>query len=251
MASLVVLAKRYLSAIFSTSSADTLQQDKSSTMLTDSAVIDDEINKLFSRVPHHLHGSLVKRILNQYKSRTKPHLLAIPAEIRNAIFKQALVQSRSVQINSRPTRVPGLLGVCKQIRDETIKSFYTLNTFEVQLYSYNVYAVMPALGVWHRYNAPLGNVNEARAPRHITNIDIVHTGRADWNNFVDWCKLIHAKSVIRYGKPILPGTSTERMMLTCLHDLVDDEQSRPWCEVEKTVQKFRDFLIGENPDWER
>ena len=29
-------------------------------MLTDSAVIDDEINKLFSRVPHHLHGSLVK-----------------------------------------------------------------------------------------------------------------------------------------------------------------------------------------------
>ncbi|KAK3723666.1 hypothetical protein LTR37_001547 [Vermiconidia calcicola] len=251
MASLVALAKRYLSAIFSTSNADNVQQGMSSMMLTDSALIDHEINKLFSQVPHHLHGSLVKRVLNQYKPRTKPHLLAIPAEIRNAIFKDVVIQSHSIQIDTRPTKVPGLLGVCKQIRDETIKSFYTLNNFEIQLFSYNMSAVMPTLQLWHKYNAPMTTGDDQCPQRFITNIDIVHTGRANWNNFVEWCRLIHAKCVIRYGKPILPGTSTERMMIICLHDMVDDERSRPWCEVEKSVQNFRDLLTGENPDWER
>lgn len=63
-------------------------------------------------------------------------LMALPAELRNTIYRLALCQQETVAIQPEQHREPSLLQVSKQIRAETVPIFYLENSFSVQVRDY-------------------------------------------------------------------------------------------------------------------
>ena len=60
------------------------------------------------------------------------HLLALPAELRNQIYTLALTHTEPISVDELGRMVmPGLLGVCKQIRDEAKDILYASNEFHL------------------------------------------------------------------------------------------------------------------------
>jgi len=60
-------------------------------------------------------------------------LLALCAELRNTIWRFTLVDSEAVSVTNNTTPMePGLLAVCRQIRNECRTIYYAENTFKVR-----------------------------------------------------------------------------------------------------------------------
>lgn len=68
---------------------------------------------------------------------TKLHLLGLPAELRDEIYKLVAADSLS-WVNLRKKPQPALLGVSQQIRDELSAVLYHHDFFEITLFDYRV-----------------------------------------------------------------------------------------------------------------
>ena len=69
--------------------------------------------------------------------KPKPELLSIPGEIRNMIYRMALLSNGRVNISKYPLPEPALLRTCRQLRQETIAIFYLENRFSVECPDWN------------------------------------------------------------------------------------------------------------------
>lgn len=58
--------------------------------------------------------------------------LSLPAELRNAVYKETLISNKRIEIDETHAQIvePGLLAVCSQIRNEAKGLFYACNTFK-------------------------------------------------------------------------------------------------------------------------
>lgn len=73
------------------------------------------------------------------ESPEKSRLFSSPAEIRNQIYENVLVESEPIEISSSNTPAePGLLAVNQQVRKEARKLYYAQNTFNIVLVDYDV-----------------------------------------------------------------------------------------------------------------
>ena len=71
-------------------------------------------------------------VLNDDTPRCK--FIELPAELRNRIYRLALLEPDAIKINDSSTpQEPSLLSACRQIRQEAISIYYGENHFELQV----------------------------------------------------------------------------------------------------------------------
>ncbi|KAI5367469.1 hypothetical protein Slin14017_G025050 [Septoria linicola] len=112
------------------------------------------------------------------ESRSKCHLLNLPAELRNAIWELALTESEddpSKMLLVTPSlREPGLLLTNKQIRNETHKMWFSVNFFNIHT---------------RDCNSTLQRQFFAWVPRQVeANVTLSLGGGCNWANLMEWCK---------------------------------------------------------------
>ena len=144
-------------------------------------------------------------------STPKSHLLALPAELRNAIYELVVAEDGPIR-ESRYVE-HGLFQTCHQIRDESSKMFYRLNTFR-----FDCHVFTPVLLEMTR------NCIQEMRTIHI------HTGRTAtswWDNHWHEC-------------PVVLGLDVSKGLRDIRYEL--------WLDNHGGVGPFELFEIGCRPD---
>lgn len=120
-------------------------------------------------------------------SVAKSPLFKLPAELRNMVYRYAIVTDDRVLINkSLGIPEPGLFSACKVLRSETLTMFHLENKFTCVSRDYDPAVV---LLVCRKFQNP----SLAASLRKVKSIDmeIHHYGLRDWKNMVAWLHFCH------------------------------------------------------------
>jgi hypothetical protein len=152
-------------------------------------------------------------------SNIKPTLLGIPGELRNEIWRHALVQKTPIVINRNDSSnqgrfTPALLSVSRQIRKETASTFHEENEFDLIITDLSM-------------NVP--QEHWAYTQAHPVRFKLCVEGMKHWPNLMVRLKRFHANPM----HTLCPGPS---------HD--DDE---PWWKCVVDVLDIMAELLG--VDW--
>lgn len=110
-----------------------------------------------------------------------PDLLGLPAEIRNMIYRYAIVDDKSLIEITKHLKQPPLLSVNRLIRSETLVMWYCENVFDIRILDCDAML----LQAWNKnVNVVLSQTSEAI---QMPGLSII--GRPHWANLVSWCRL--------------------------------------------------------------
>lgn len=109
--------------------------------------------------------------------KAEPHLLGIPGELRNQIYRLILVQDDPIKLTPTDHEQPALLRTCKQIRDEATSIFIEENQFSHEIISCE--PIIPKLDsgywLWNDY----GEGKRPRVQASLTRLPV-------WANLIEW-----------------------------------------------------------------
>ncbi|KAK5127473.1 hypothetical protein LTR85_006812 [Meristemomyces frigidus] len=174
-------------------------------------------------------------------------LLALPGELRNRIYRLALVEPRLVLLNRTKFVEPALLVACHQIRHEAAPIFYGENDFRIPVPNYD----STICKLW---------TVKVRAVRRKYDIHIETslsrgTGHEEpnWENAIKWLQRRHSGAV-RYQmhKPSsAPKHFTPDMMvLGGMFAMAKELQDKSWSRVKKLMEEQHRILVAIDPRWE-
>ncbi|KAF2771265.1 hypothetical protein EJ03DRAFT_334934 [Teratosphaeria nubilosa] len=114
-----------------------------------------------------------------------PSLLSLPAELRNQIYRYTLLEKDSIDINTLPLtfpQTPGLLGACRQTREECLGIYYEENIFRFVINNYDASLYIK----W---------CTTFRAQRRAeTSFKIRGGGHAHWKNLLTWLEAYYRRN---------------------------------------------------------
>lgn len=120
-------------------------------------------------------------------SYPKASLLGIPGELRNQIYRYALLEDQLIKLNPQDHQLPGLLRTCRQIADEATDIYQTENNFQVDAWNMKL------------------SIPENYAEHWMSSLEHCHfwitmRGAPDWENFWGWLR--------RYSTGEVPGLAS-------------------------------------------
>ena len=170
---------------------------------------------------------------------TTTGVLMLPAELRNRIYRFALVSSSPVSIGRTSFAHPAFLEVCRQIRKEAISIYYYENTFAIEAPDFDPSTIR---AFYWRVES-LYRVYQL-SPTSITKqYDVIGSHR-NWTNIMKLLKLFHSKKV--------PGCRTDdrsskvQRAVTGACQIAAALRNRPWAEVEPVLQVYKDNVARGN-----
>lgn len=178
-------------------------------------------------------------MINRASKALRTHLLGLPAEIRNEIYRLVLVEQHAVAISPRSPPPPGLLEVCYDIRDEAQAIYACENSFMVTMVNYEPFLMFE----WYaalRSCCTRKNVE--------VNLVLNTTGQPNWDNLLLWCHGVHEKSM----PGIVWTTSSADMTTTTIssmHRIAEEMVAVPWEQVEPVLEAFRNIFVAVRPAW--
>lgn len=113
--------------------------------------------------------------------------MGIPGELRNEIYRFALLENSMIKVSPQSHSQPPLLWTNRQIRTEALTIFETENTFKVD--AWNMMLSIPSIYTSHW----LSRIEYKR-------FYITMRGRKDWGNLKVWLG--------RYARHEVPGLAT-------------------------------------------
>lgn len=122
-----------------------------------------------------------------------PELLGLPAEIRNMIYKYAIVDKKSPIKVTEHLKQPPLLSVNRLIRSETLNIWYRENKFETTIRDCDA----TLLHAWIRNF----DVVFPKGRKGLRTPGMWLHGRPHWPNLMSWCRL-YLHSRIWYGDEV-------------------------------------------------
>jgi hypothetical protein len=105
------------------------------------------------------------------------HLFAIPAELRNRIYRYAMIQDGDLTVTPRGPSEPALLRTCYVVRDEACSIYYGENQFLLHIEDWNGMKFHGFLRQYHKY-APRSSL------RISENMSFLLLGSPNWDNLV-------------------------------------------------------------------
>ncbi|KAF2173479.1 hypothetical protein M409DRAFT_15760 [Zasmidium cellare ATCC 36951] len=114
----------------------------------------------------------------------EPSLLGIPGELRNIIYRYALLQDTMIKVSPATPSQPSLLWTTRQIRTEALPIFLAENTFKVDAWDMELTIPSNYTAHWLSKIA-------------YKNFFITMRGKKDWGNLKGWLG--------RYARHEVPG----------------------------------------------
>ncbi|KAK3071041.1 hypothetical protein LTR53_009378 [Teratosphaeriaceae sp. CCFEE 6253] len=178
---------------------------------------------------------------------TPSRLLALPAELRNRIYRLVPLQPQNILVTVHGYDIPPLLSTCKEIRRDNISVFYCESTFIVQTKDYNV---MPYVQVeQHLRRLSLS----ARETWSIKLYWRMTATQPVWRNLMHWLELYHRQQTLAgFPSPLrslMLGGSAPWAAVGTLFECVGGLRDLPWSRVEKIALGMRPLLVKLDAGW--
>ncbi|KAK4610369.1 hypothetical protein CLAFUW4_13767 [Fulvia fulva] len=176
----------------------------------------------------------------------KCHLLELPGEIRNRIYRYSLLDSQRITIPTSGFEEPGLLSTCHQIRQEAEPIFVLENKFEATSINYHSGPLLGRTKKWIRITRQY-----KQPPSCGTN----YTGSPSWPNYLTWMKRLHGGEVMMcissdWGLQDAGLLGVERQLLATIADFVCNNKGiRSWDTIESHIERLHITLKTANPLW--
>ena len=162
--------------------------------------------------------------------------LSLPAELRNKIYKEALVETDAIKVSeSTIPPEPGLLRVNRQIREEAQDIYYNDNLFRFPIADYDTTMLVRWLGS-----------SEARAA---CTWETRYDGRNDWANLHAWIKATYdGKTNSAYPTRSLDGKPRIGVGVFSIVMRMKDNEV-PWETVDQYLNDIRQLISVKDPAW--
>jgi hypothetical protein len=177
------------------------------------------------------------------KPKPKPHFPLLPGELRNEIYRLALVsrgsggeeEQQPIPVTKTRFTEPGLLKVSKQLRLEAATIFYAENTFSLDIPHYDSAVCLS----WSRKTAFLWR-DYRLVPRRR------HSGfrQANAANFAVWLQRIHAGKLEPVVFESLEGKHVKWRIIGFMFRLAKELRTWPWESVEERLKTLL-VVLGE------
>ncbi|KAK4543808.1 hypothetical protein LTR36_004841 [Oleoguttula mirabilis] len=198
-----------------------------------------------AELPDRLQTALVNGLTNKVHARgdKATHLLGIPPELR----KRIILERGATRLTAMGPKAPGLLTVCRQIRQETVHTYYTYNRFLLSAMDYDGTANAPSFAVQQKYFAPPAGYTHSS-----WKLGIVASGNGgvpNWQNLEAWCKAVAEIKTPGFRGKII--NTDERLAVAAVFRAVNKlaEKETPWELVQGVLESFRDLLIIQDAAW--
>ena len=169
------------------------------------------------------HGQILPSPQSPYQSQPQSPLLRLSPELRNIIYRTALLTHTTTPITIPPTGLvqPALLRTSRQLRAETTSIYLRENAFRILV---DDLAVRVPPRHWLA-SAPVPGQGNFR---------VRLAGALNWPNLLAWCRRVHeavflmpeAKSAV--GRVVRPALQIAKVM-----------RGLPWEEVLKVLEQYR------------
>ena len=200
---------------------------------------------LANQVQKSYNEQLVSALIYPPASR----LLELPGELRNKIYRYCLVvgdehdteylmrittNGRFVVV-TKDLKIPPLLSVSQQVRNEAIHIWYAANTFRVSLQDYD-----PTLYLaWKRHV----DVISRTAP--LEKLWIQVTGDPKWSNLMAWCHAVWSGTL-----PCLEKDERGKLALArAAHKIAVMSKEGSWEECERQLSVLRGVFAQIDKRW--
>lgn len=164
-------------------------------------------------------------------------LLALPAELREYIYKLVLTENRVIDIVATH-KEPALLSANRQVREEARGVWYSENSFYTEIVNCDDRHL--SAFVKHCYSIGMRPDIKLKA----------NLGERSWTNLAKWCENIWNKNSLGYGAVGLDWLSVTRVAAAA-HQIVFQhlEHDRSWGECEAALEVLKKVAQGFDPTW--
>ena len=201
--------------------------------------------QIWQKMPPGLAHALNNKINNErVHSADRLHLLGLPAEIRNRIYTHALVssdQSDPIEVDSTGPQQPGLLSCCRQIREEAVHIYYTLNWFAMVIHDCDAVAIQRPHDLIVKYcKTPSGQKDRG---------SVDFRGNPSWTNLVRWCKASHEDDHMLWMTVDSDETDKDTIAVATVLDVVDKCRQMGWDQSLSVLENMQTLMVSRNPAW--
>lgn len=190
--------------------------------------------------------------LSSYSQRTSQHshftppvrssnpLLGLPAELRNRIYRFALVQPKTIDLDETKwhTHQPAVLKTCKQIRREALGLFYFENKFCATIHDWDPSVKDKFSRLMTKYNT--------KSPQ------LCHwfSGDPNWSNLLEWLRAVHEARIGGIGDCVGKERSQARKIVGILFMIARRTRAKlSWPEVVRLLEAHREVLGQIDVKW--
>ncbi|KAI7233939.1 hypothetical protein KC330_g5070 [Hortaea werneckii] len=157
---------------------------------------------------------------------TQAHLLTVPGELRNVIYRLVLLSDERIKIDKTHRKMPPMLRTCQQIYAEARSIYFGENSFQV-----TVRHLRPTVPGHHWIFD-----KETRLDLYVKLI-----GKFDWENLVSWLSWYHRYKGIYLGCFRDRDSTLERLDHVCLaFDIVKKMLRTKWEVVRAVLDIYRE-----------
>lgn len=176
----------------------------------------------------------------------KSPLLKLPQELRDMIYRFALLSNDRVRISkSNGIPEPGLLFVNKAVRSETIPIFYQGNQFTCEVLNYDDTAIRMAIRkadcTMARHSLQIATVGGWKVAFRVT--------QRSWKNLVSWLHACQRRSSTGFTKHNMD--STEDKLIGALFSRFFDKPVMTMPHLDALLKAMRPVLVALHSDWAR
>ncbi|KAK3066347.1 hypothetical protein LTR53_017345, partial [Teratosphaeriaceae sp. CCFEE 6253] len=165
--------------------------------------------------------------------------LALPAELRNTIYRFALVPPGEINVEGPARMQPALLRASRQLRQEALSIYYSDNRFSFTVQN------MCGVGMVHfrvllkKYRSKAVHGNFAR-----------YLGQGlHWGNLMEWMGASHAEPKARAGWSFHQMACSKCRVVGAAFDIVREMRKDEWAKVETVLQAYHEGVAAANPAW--
>ena len=167
-------------------------------------------------------------------------LLSLPGELRNRIYRFAIVGTRTIEIDIArwSTHQPELLKTCKQVRQEALRLFYMENKISTNIHDWN-----PIL----KYHFQQLMIAHDIRPLHLHHY---FSGGPNWKNLMDWLRGVHEGRIGAISDAVGKQRGIERKTVGIMFRVVRKATGvSTWPQVEDLLVAHRELLGMNDARW--
>lgn len=176
------------------------------------------------------------------------HLLDLPPELRNRIYREVLLKTDSIQVTGQGYERPSLLTTCRQIRSEGLSIFYHENSFSILMSDYDI-------SVWHKWIRRGAELPDSIFKDRRVRAEIMVASTApNWSNLLSWLRVYHeVKGCPGMRRPAelseVRSRTTEILVTAGMFVSVAHLDSLPWARVKELLEHQRPVLVSCAMGW--